>query len=80
MSLPYERAGRHRLTLEIVVGDFEANWLPEYRFERGHVAVCGPQFELRVAGGAQAREVIVAARVEVHARQCLRVAAVETFG
>jgi hypothetical protein len=43
------------------------------------MAVSGPQLELRVAVGAQARQVVVAARVEVDSSERLRVAAVEAL-
>ena len=43
------------------------------------MAVRGPELELRVAGCAQPREVVVAARIEIDAGQRLGVAAVETL-
>jgi hypothetical protein len=66
--------------LVIVAGDFEAQRFPEHGFERRDVAVGGPELELGVAGGAQAGQVVVAAGVEVDAREGLRVAAIQPFG
>jgi hypothetical protein len=40
----------------------------------------GPQLQLRVAVGAQPRKIIVAARKQIDAGECLRVAAVESLG
>ena len=44
------------------------------------MAVGGPELELGVAGGAQARQVVVAAGIEVDAGQGLRVAPIQAFG
>ena len=44
------------------------------------MAVGGPQLELGVAGGAQAGQVVVAAGVEVDAREGLCVAAIQPLG
>jgi hypothetical protein len=57
--------------------DFEANRLAEELLERSDVAMCGPQFELGVSRGAQTREVIVAARIQVDPFERLGVASVE---
>src|SRR5688572_206180 len=51
------------LILVIGAGDFESHRLVEHRFQRPDMAVCGPELELRVAGCAQPREVVVAARI-----------------
>ena len=44
------------------------------------MAVRRPQFELGVTRGAQAREVVVAPRIDVDAREGLGVAAIEPLG
>ena len=44
------------------------------------VAVRGPELQLDVAGGAKPRQIVVAAREHVDARERLRVAAVEPLG
>ena len=69
-----------RAPLVIVAGDFEAQGFAEHGFERRDVTVGGPELELGVAGGAQPRQVIVAARIEVDAGQRLRVAAIQPLG
>ena len=48
--------------------------------EGSHMAMRGPHLELRIAVGAQPREIIVAAREQIDAGQRLRVAAIEPFG
>jgi hypothetical protein len=74
-------AGRvGHLSFVIVAGDLEAERFAENSFEGGDVTVRGPQFELRVAGGAEAGQVVIAARVQVDAGERLGVAAVEAFG
>ena len=69
-----------RTSFVVVAGDFEANRLAKDVFEGCDVAVRRPQLELGVARGAQSRQVVVAARIEVDARERLGVAAVEAFG
>ena len=64
----------------IAARDFETKRLAEHRFERRDVAMGGPELELGVAGGAQPRQVVVGAGVEVEPGQRLRVAAVQPFG
>jgi hypothetical protein len=63
----------------IAAGHLESNRLSQYRLERCHVPVRGPQFELRVAVRTQPREVIVAPGVEIEAGDRLGVAAIESF-
>jgi len=60
--------------------DFETNWQRQLLLERCDVTMSGPQFELRVSVRSQSGEIIVAAREQVDAGECLRVAAVEPFG
>src|SRR5918996_3013289 len=60
--------------------DFEADWLAEDGFERRDVAVRGPQLQLDVTGRTKARQVVVAARIQIDPRDRLRVAAIESFG
>src|SRR5688572_18756557 len=66
--------------LVIGAGDFEADRLAQHGLERGDMPVCGPELQLRVAGGAQASEIIVAARIQLQAGQGLGMAAIETLG
>src|SRR5918993_5413970 len=66
--------------LRLGAGYFETNRQSERPFERRHVPMGGPQFQLRIAGGAQARQVVVAARKEIDSGERLCVAAVEPFG
>jgi hypothetical protein len=64
----------------VAAGDLEADGRAEHILERGHMAVRGPELQLRIACGAEPRQVIVAARVQVDTGDRLRVAAVEPFG
>ena len=66
----------------LVVGprDLETYRLAEHPFEWRHVPVRRPQLELRIAGRAQAGEIVVAARIEIDAGERLGVAAVEALG
>ena len=66
--------------LVIARDDFEANRLLEHLFKRADVPVGGPELELRVAGRAQARQVIVAPRVKIDPGEGMRVAPVEPLG
>jgi len=65
----------------LVIGarHFETDGPVEHRFERADVPVGGPQLQLRVPSGPQAREIIVIARIEVDPRERLRMAPVEAF-
>ena len=65
----------------LVVGAryLEAQRTPEDRFERRHMAVRGPEFELRVPGRTEPYQVIVGARINLDPRERLRVAAIEPF-
>jgi hypothetical protein len=69
-----------RRFLVVAASDLEANGLPEDLFERRDVAVCGPDLELRIACRAQPGEIVVAARVEIQASQCLCVTAIQALG
>ena len=60
--------------------DFEPERLAGHAFERGGVARGGPEFQLRIAGGAQLQQVVVAAVVDLEAGNTLRVAAIEALG
>jgi hypothetical protein len=59
---------------------FEAKRLAGEPFERHQRSRRGPQLELRVAGGPQLQQVVVAAVVELEAGDRLRVAAIEALG
>jgi hypothetical protein len=62
-----------------VAADLDAERLSRQSFEWRRMARGGPQFQLRVAGGAQLQQVVVAAVVELEPGDGLGVAAVETF-
>lgn len=60
-------------------GNLEADGQCQLLLQRGDMAVSGPQLQLRIAIGAQPREVIVAARKQVDSAQRLRMTSVESF-
>ncbi len=80
MSLFSVMIVRPARALVVAARDLEAQGLPEQLLERRHVPVRGPELELGVAGRAQAREIVVAARIQVDAGERLGVAAVEPLG
>jgi hypothetical protein len=53
---------------------------PDYLLEWGDLPMRRPQLQLGIACGAQLDEIFVAAIVQLHAGDDLRVAAVEGFG
>jgi hypothetical protein len=59
--------------------DLETKRFPGQTFERRGLPARGPELQLRVAGGAQLQQVVVAAVVQLESRDRLRVAAVEAF-
>jgi hypothetical protein len=63
-----------------VAADLNAERLSRQSFEWRRMARGGPQFQLRIAGGAQLQQVVVAAVVELEPGDGLGVAAVEAFG
>src|SRR5688500_11997846 len=66
--------------LQIQPGQLEPYRPAEYPFERTHVPVRRPEFQLRFVGRSEPRQVIILPRIEIDAGNRLRVAAVETFG
>src|SRR5256714_2201661 len=60
--------------------DFDAERLAGHAFEGSGMARGGPQLQLGIARRAQLQQVVVAAIVELEARNGLRVAAIGAFG
>ena len=60
--------------------DFYTKGLAGHAFERSGVARRGPEFQLRVTRRSQLQQIVVAAIVELEARDGLRVAAIEALG
>src|SRR6476620_4049730 len=79
-SLPGYSCGCVRLFSICVAADLDAERLSRQSFEWRAMARGGPQFQLRVAGGAQLQQVVVAAVVELESGDGLGVAAGEAFG
>src|SRR6476646_2735969 len=78
-SLPGYSCGCVRL-FSICVADFDAKRLPGQSFERRVVTSRRPQLQLRVAGGPQLQQIVVAAIVKFEPGDRLGVAAIEAFG
>ena len=62
------------------MADFDAKRLPGQSFERRVVTSRRPQLQLRVAGGPQLQQIVVAAIVKFEPGDGLGVAAIEAFG
>src|SRR5262245_47918142 len=78
-SLPGYSCGRVRLFSMGVSAHLDPQRLSHQPLERRRVARGCPQFELRVARRPQLQEIVVAAIVQLDARDRLRVAAIEAF-
>jgi hypothetical protein len=63
-----------------VVDDLEPDGAAEHLFERSGMPVSGPELELRVAAGVEARQVLIGRRVQLDARERLGMAAIQALG
>jgi hypothetical protein len=65
--------------LVIAAGYLETYRLFQKRLERGGVTMSSPELEFGVTGCAQPRKIIVVARIQVDAGECLGMTAVQAF-
>jgi hypothetical protein len=64
----------------IVASHLEADSLAEHFFEGRDVPVRGPELELGITGRAEARQIVITARIQIDAVKRLRVTAIQSFG